>query len=292
VEWRPIDGGVPDRADLYVANRGDKLLSLVREARATAFWIHNPARYLKKWRYLSKLWRRQPTLVFLGTYHAGTYPGWAPGRKRKIIPHGIDDAFRNVPSPVLPPRPRAVFTSNPLRSLDWLIETWVTRIFPAVPKAELHVFSGPVTYGALGEAKAAEMAPVLRQARAMKDAGVVLRDPLPRAALAAELGGFRVFTYRGSEEETFCLAAGEAQAAGVPAVACDIGSLAERVRNHETGYIVSPEPGRDERDFATAVIKILSDDGLWRRMHQAAIARQRLRGWDQAAADFERLMNA
>jgi glycosyltransferase involved in cell wall biosynthesis len=292
VEWRPIVSGVPDAADLYIANRGDKLLDLVPRARATAFWIHNPARYLRKWRYLSKLWRRQPTLVFLSAYHAGTYPAWAPGRRRAVIPHGIHEAFRVVASPALPPRPRAVFTSNPLRSLDWLIETWVTRIFPAVPKAELHVFSGPVTYGAIGEKKAAEMAPVLRQAQAMKDAGVILREPLPRDALAAELGGFRVFTYRGSEEETFCLAAGEAQAAGVPAVVCDIGSLAERVRDRETGFVVSPEAGRDERDFAAAVIKILTDDGVWRRLHQTAIARQRIRGWDAAAADFERLMTA
>ncbi|HEX9466043.1 MAG TPA: glycosyltransferase family 4 protein [Alphaproteobacteria bacterium] len=292
VAWRPIDGGAPDAADLYIANRGDKLLTLVPGARSTAFWIHNPARYLRKWRYLSKLWRRQPTLVFLSAYHAGTYPGWAPGRRRAIIPHGIHDAFRDIASPVLPPRPRAVFTSNPLRSLDWLIETWVTRIFPAVPKAELHVFSGPATYGALGARKAGEMEPVLRQARAMKDAGVVLREPLPRDRLAAELAGFRVFAYRGSEEETFCLAAGEAQAAGVPAVVCDIGALAERVRDRETGFVVSPEPGRDERDFATAMIKVLTDDTLWRRLHQGAVSRQRRRGWDDAAVDFERLIES
>lgn len=290
VAYHPIERGTPEGADLYIANRGDKLLPLVPEARAAAFWIHNPAKYLLKVRYLTKLWKRHPTLVFLSAYHATTYPAWAPGGRRIVIPHGIADCFRTAPEPLIPPRPRAIFTSNPLRSLGWLIELWVTRVFPAVPKAELHVFSGPVTYGAVGAAKSDEMAPVLAQARAMKDAGVVLREPLPRDQLAAELPQFRVFTYRGSDDETFCFAAGEAQAAGVPGVVSDFGALAERVRDRDSGFVVTPDPEREERDFATATVKILTDDTLWRRLHKGAIEHQRSRSWDDAAADFETLI--
>ncbi len=290
VAWRPVDGPMPEEADLYIAHRGDKLLDRVPRATAMAFWIQNPAKYLLKWRYLSKLWRRKPPIVFLSHSHAATYPSWGPGGRRVVIPHAVHDLYRTAPSPALPPRPRAVFTSNPLRSLDWLIELWVTRIFPAVPKAELHVFSGAATYGSVGAGKASEMEPILRHARAMKDAGVVLRDPLARDQLAAELPGFRLFAYRGSEEETYCMSAGEAQAAGLPAVVCDLGSMAERVRDRETGFVVSTEPGRDERDFAAAAIKVLTDDNLWRRLHQGCLAHQRSRGWNEAAADFEQLM--
>ena len=290
VEWHPIAGGTPDEADLYIANRGDRLLRLVPRARATAFWIHNPARYLLKLRYLSKLLSRRPALVFLSAYHAATYPAWAPGGRRIVIPHGIHDCFRTAAEPLIPPRPRAVFTSNPLRSLGWLIELWVTRIFPAQSRAELHIFSGPGTYGAAGAAKAAEMMPVLAQARAMKDAGVVLHDPLPRESLAVELPQFRVFTYRGSEDETFCLAAGEAQAAGLPAVVSDIGAMSERVRDRDSGFVVTADPEREERDFAAATLKVLTDDNLWRRLHKGAVTRQRSRGWDEAAADFEKLI--
>lgn len=290
VAWHPIDDGTPDEADLYIANRGDKLLTLVPRARATAFWIHNPAKYLLKVRYLAKLWRRRPALVFLSAYHASTYPAWAPGGRRVVIPHGIHDCFRTAAEPLIPPRPRAIFTSNPLRSLGWLIELWVTRVFSTLPRAELHVLSSPKTYGAVGAAKAGEMAPVLAQARAMKDAGVILREPLPRDQLAAELPQFRVFTYRGSADETFCLAAGEAQAAGVPGVVCDIGALAERVRDRVSGFVVTPDAEREERDFAAATIKILTDDNLWRRLHKGAITHQRSRGWNEAAADFESLI--
>src|SRR5205807_59070 len=52
VAWRPLAGGTPMAADLYIANRGDKLLRRVAGARRTIFWIHNPAGYLLKWRYL------------------------------------------------------------------------------------------------------------------------------------------------------------------------------------------------------------------------------------------------
>ena len=81
VLWSPIGDGLPGEADLYIANRGDKLLPLMPHARRTIFWIHNPARYLLKWRYFSKLWRLRPAIVFIGDYHASTYPAWAPGRR-------------------------------------------------------------------------------------------------------------------------------------------------------------------------------------------------------------------
>jgi len=147
VDWASLDGGLPEEADLYLANRGDRLLPLMPKARRTVFWIHNPARYLLKWRYLSKLWRLRPTIVFTGPYHAATYPGWAPGGERVVIPYGIPELFLAAEPAAGPPAPRAVFTSNPLRSLDWLLDVWAGRIRPRVPGAELHVFSGAATYG-------------------------------------------------------------------------------------------------------------------------------------------------
>ena len=290
VEWRPVRRGMPDQADLYIANRGHALIRQVARAKAAVFWIHNPAQYLLKWRYLWPLWRRRPPIVFSGAYHASTYPAWAPSGKRLIIPYAIHEPFRCASDPAVPPRPRAVFTSNPLRSLDWLISLWVTRVHAAVPQAELHIFSGPATYGTAGAAKANAMAPVLAQAQAMAECGIVVREPIPRDRLAYELAGFRVFVYRGSEDESFCMAAGEAQAAGVPAVVCDIGCLAERVRHLDSGFVVTPEEGRDERDFASATIKILTDDALWKRLHAGALAHQRGRSWDDAASEFERLI--
>jgi glycosyltransferase involved in cell wall biosynthesis len=99
-----------------------------------------------------------------------------------------------------------------------------------------------------------------------------------------------VLVYRGTEDETFCSAVAEAQAAGVPAVVCNIGSMSERVDDRATGYVVSAETGRDEQEFSAATIKLLKEDNVWSRMNRLAIAQQRSRGWEQAAVEFEALL--
>ncbi|MDP6603388.1 MAG: glycosyltransferase family 4 protein [Rhodospirillales bacterium] len=285
VRWTPIEDGVPDGADLFVANRGDKLIGLVPTARRRVFWIHNPARYLLKARYLSKLWRFKPTIVFIGTYHLSTYPRWAPGGERVVIPYGIPEPFLHAEASHDPPPPRAVFASNPLRSLDWLLDVWAGRIHARVPKAELHLFAGSATYGEVGAAKSAAMDVVLSRARSLSALGVVVRDPVPKPRLIAELRAARAMLYRGDLNETFCSAVGEAQAMGVPAVVQNLGAVAERVIDGETGFVAA-----DETSFADAAGRILLDDALWRRLHEGALAKQRRWGWPEAAAAFESLI--
>lgn len=285
VRWAPLAGGLPEAADLYIANRGHRLIPLVPKARRCLFWIHNPARYLLKWRYLARLWRRRPVIVFIGDYHATTCPAWVPDGGRAVIPYGIPEAFRTAEPVSGLPAPRAVFTSNPLRSLDWLLELWATRIRPQVPAAQLHVFSGAATYGSVGEAKAEVMKRVLDRAQALAGAGVVLRGPVPKAQLIAELRAARCMLYRGDLNETFCLALGEAQALGVPAVVMRLGSMAERVIDGVTGTVAD-----DESTFAEAAIRLLSDAEHWQNRHRAALERQRRWGWAEAAAEFEKLI--
>lgn len=285
VDWRPISSGLPESADLYIANRGHRLLSLLPTARRRAFWIHNPASYLLKWRYLSPLARYRPTIVFIGRYHRGTYPAWAPGGARVVIPYGVPEIARNAVPRQRPPRPRAIFVSNPLRSLDWLLDVWAKRIRPGLSGAELHLYAGAQTYGAVGDAKAGPMQAVLDQAKHLEGFGVVLRKPVPKGHLVEALKDSRVMLYRGDREETFCSAVAEAQAVGVPAVVQDRGSMAERVVDGETGTVA-----RDDRAFADAARALLADDGLWQRQHEAALRLQRHRGWADAAADFERLL--
>ena len=119
VDWAPIEQGLPDEADLYIANRGDKLIDLMPRAKKTVFWTHNPCRYMVKWRYIKKFWKVRPIIVFIGSYHAKTLPNWVPDGGRKVIPYGIPDMFRHAVERTEPSAPRAVFTSNPLRGLDW-----------------------------------------------------------------------------------------------------------------------------------------------------------------------------
>lgn len=284
VTWRPIAQGVPEAADIYIPNRGDKLLTLCRKAKRVIFWIHNPAGYLLKWRYQWKLAWRRPIIVFSGESHASTYPAWGMAGGREIVPYGLTDIFCHATERSVPPAPRAVFTSNPMRSLDWLLDIWVKHISPIVPGAELHVFAGMATYGVAGAAKAETMGPVLKRAATLTDKGVILRGPVPKRQLVEELSSARALLYRGDIGETFCSAVAEAQAMGVPAVLQDIACMKERVVQGHTGWVV-----QDERTFIEKSIALMSDDDLWRRMHRSCLERQRSWDWNQVAAEFERI---
>jgi glycosyltransferase involved in cell wall biosynthesis len=281
VHWAPLSEGTPSSCDLYIGNRGHRVIGLVRKTGRRLFWLHNPAGYLKKPRNLWRLARYRPMLITAGTYHASTVPAWLPCAGREIIPYGVLDCFRGTPLRTVPPR-RVIFTSNPLRGLDWLLDLWVGRIAPAVPGAELHIYAGAGVYRSGG---APQMETILARASGLAAYGVRCFAPVGRGRLTEALSRARVMLYRGDPGETFCLALAEAQAMGVPAVVQPFGSAPERVVDGVTG-LVAPDDGA----FATAAITVLRDDVLWRRWHLAALAQQSGASWDSIAARFEALM--
>ncbi|MDV7339204.1 glycosyltransferase family 4 protein [Terasakiella sp. A23] len=285
VDWAPIDQGMPEEADLYIANRGDKLIDLMPKAKKTVFWTHNPCRFMVKWRYIKKFWKVRPTIVFIGTYHADTLPGWVPDGGRTVIPYGIPDMFRHAEKRTELPAPRAIFTSNPLRGLDWLLDLWERDIHPKAPDAELHVFGGPSVYGSVGAEKAALMEEIFNRAESMADQGIVLRGPATKTELIDELQKARLMCYRGDINETYCLAVAEAQALGTPTVVQDFGSMAERVVDGKTGVVAKDDPS-----FSAGVVKLLTDGPHWFEQHENCLATQRNWGWEQACEAFEELI--
>ncbi|MBI3507898.1 MAG: glycosyltransferase family 4 protein [Proteobacteria bacterium] len=285
VAWADLAAGLPEKADLYVANRGHRLLDLVPKARRTLFWLHNDARYLLKYRYLSRLWRRRPTLVFVSRSHAASAPRWVPDGGRQVIPLGLDDMFRGEAERA-PPSRVALFAANPLRGLDELVQLWSRHIAQAVPDARLEVHSGTGLYGGSGKARTnMKMETVLDVARAAAGPQLALGEFLPRNDLPALLRRTRVFLYPGDPTETFCLSVAEAQAMGVPCVVRARGALGERVIDGRTGFVA-----RNEAEFGASTIRLLVDDALWLSQHRTCLASQRARGWADMAADFEALI--
>lgn len=282
VAWKPAGTAWPRQIDLFIANRSPRLLSAKIDAKKRVFWLHNPAQFLSKARYLWPVLTRRPTLVFAGPSHAATAPGWLPGR-RVLIPLGVEAPFLTTPRTAGAPPPRAVFTSNPVRGLAPLLLLWREQIRPAAPDAEFHIFAGPAVYDATGP-KAAAMRAALADAEAMADHGVVVREPMPKAALARELAGVRAQLYLGDAGETFCLAVAEAQAMGVPAVVRPIGAVGERVTHGVTGFVE-----KDHAAFAASAVRVLRDDALWRQMSAAALASRDALSWAHAAKAFAAL---
>jgi len=117
VRWAPLATGVPEGCELYIGNRGHRVIGLAPRAKCRLFWLHNPASYLRKPRFLWPLLRHRPILVTTGEYHAQTVPRCLPCGRLRIIPYGVLDRFRHAGERE-PPPPVAVFTSNPLRGLD------------------------------------------------------------------------------------------------------------------------------------------------------------------------------
>lgn len=284
VGWAPLESGMPAECDLYIGNRGHRVIGLGRSVRRRLFWLHNPAQYLRKPRVAWRLAWYRPTLVVTGTYHAQTVPRWVPRAGCEIIPYGVLERFRQAEERP-PPPPVAVFTSNPLRGLDWLLDLWVRHIAPAVPLAELHVYAGAAVYGGSVGKHTSRLEAGLARAGTLPQSRVFRHAPVGREALAGVLAAARVMLYRGDPGETFCLALAEAQAMGVPAVVQPLGSVGERVADGVSGRIAATDG-----EFADAAIAALRDDDLWLRWHRGALAGRRGLSWDAVAARYEALI--
>jgi glycosyltransferase involved in cell wall biosynthesis len=111
---------------------------------------------------------------------------------------------------------------------------------------------------------------------------VRIHSTASREELTDALRSSRVLLYLGHRLEAFCLAVAEAQALGIPAVVRPIAAVPERVIDGVTGFHRS-----DPEQFADAAVAILTDDGLWRRQHAAALRYQQGISWSEVAGRFE-----
>lgn len=281
VQWRNLKDFQTETCDIAIAHRAPKLFAqFPLTTNCHILYAHNPTQYLSKWKHRKYLYRFKPDVIFSGEFHASTWPRLLPKTKHMIIPYAIDDHFQHEQPRDTPP-PRAIFTSNPLRSLDWALDVWENYIHPKCPDAEFHLYCGPGVYPNLPKKKAAQMEAVLAQAKSLASKGVVVHNPLPKIALIKAIQSSRVMLYRGDLGESFCLALGEAQALGVPAVTEGLGSCSERILDGKTGYIRT-----GKQAFADAAITLLHDDRLWQQQHHNALETQTRYTWDDAAKLF------
>ena len=168
----------------------------------------------------------------------------------------------------LPP-PIAVFASQPGRNLDLVLKAWREQIHPLLPAARLHVYL-----------------PRPELARSFvtdqKDDGIEVKGSVGKAKLAEAFCNARAMIYPGHKEETFCNAAAEFIACGLPVVTMGIGALSERVRHEIDGFVVPNVESMGEH-----AMRLLTDDRLWRRMQRAGIEGSQSRTWDVRAGEWE-----
>jgi phosphatidyl-myo-inositol dimannoside synthase len=202
-----------------------------------------------------------PAVLDAGPLHVVVPPGVDCGR---IVPLRAADrraARRRLGLPERGPLVASVSRLVPRKGMDVLVEA-SRRLVPSFPD---------LTVAIAGQGREAERlaAQVRRTA-----APVRLLGALPEEDKAALLGAADVFAmacrdrWAGLEQEGFGIVFLEAAAAGTPQVAGDSGGAADAVEDGVTGLVVR-RPG-DPGDVALAVRRLLSDDGLRRRMGRAA----------------------
>ncbi|MDX2265154.1 MAG: glycosyltransferase family 4 protein [Hyphomicrobiales bacterium] len=269
VSWRAL-GGQVEPSDVVIANNAVDLFSH-SPCRNRVLWSRNPIAVSKIWKknLLVQLLRHPAHGVFLSQSHAASTPRALPFKSRRIIEHGVPNMFRRSSAALSAPPPRALFVSQPYRGLAWTLHLWRTLVRPHAPNAQLHVFSP----------KGAASLPPEDE---LRGDGVILRGGLPQPELAAEMRAARVLLCPGHKDETYCNAAAEATASGLPVVTRGLGSLAERVRHGATGFV---EP--EAEGFARRAAALLRDDELWLRQHAAALADPGLKSWDERAKEWE-----
>jgi glycosyltransferase involved in cell wall biosynthesis len=292
--WGNLDDKLEDiQYDLLIVNISPWLFEKYKhiQCRKKILWIHNESKYLlfsKRYKYLLKYW---PTIVFSGKYHKSTFPWFIPCGKKVIIPYGLSSSLLEIAiynsNTTYFQNKKVFFTSNPLRSLRWIIDIWVTQIYHQVPDAELHIFSSWKTYGSWGDKIKDKMMKEINYANQYRDMNVFVREPLPKEELFKEMKEGRAMFYRGDKSETFCLAVAEAQALGLPAIVCNLGSMSERVIDGVTGYVVE----NNQTEFAKKAILLLTDDDLSLKFRKSAIQYNSVYTWLNVANNFLKLLD-
>jgi hypothetical protein len=261
VLWTPAP---PGPATTHIAINDARLLP--PDAANPTIWFHNEVEFFKELRRgrLPALLRHYPTAIFIGTEQARRASPLLPFRARTIIPYGLSARVLSAPIASTPPPPHALFTSQAYRGLRGLIAMWQSHIAPRLPNATFTAYI-------------AEQDVPAYQALATHPS-ITIEPRIGNDAILARLLQTRLLLAPGHVSETFCLAAAEAMALGVPVATLGVGSLKERVRNGVDGVIC--------KDFATLAVcatDILTNDTLWTRLHTGAVSTRLGRSWQDIA---------
>jgi glycosyltransferase involved in cell wall biosynthesis len=285
VRWRSLSHPPETPCDLYVAVQQSSLLGFVARPARRALWVLWQPDNLNRSEEFRRMWRFRPIPILMSRVQQKRYPRYLPPRWGDILlPLGIPDELRGQAPLAEPPPRRAIFASMPARNLNRLVRVWAERILPRVPDAILDVYGVNVLDGTRDAWEIWEGRQLPAGLDAAAKASVRVHPSLSRAGLQQAMREARVMPYFGHVCEAFCLSLAEAQALGLPAVVARIGALPERVIDGVTGFHLQRD---DEAGFAEATIALLTDDALWRRQHEKALALQQGWSWRDYAAAFE-----
>ncbi len=183
------------------------------------------------------------------------------------------------------PATKCAYTSTPFRGLDILL-----TIFPAirlhVASAQLDVFSSMQVYGwtAADDRKAFGAL-----YKAAGQPGVQWHGSVRQNDLLHRLAQSGLLLYPNTFDETSCIAAIEAQAAGCVVVTSAKAALRETVVHGETGICIEGDPHSNayQREFIAAACGLMENEDLFQRLSQTACKRAHQQySWNMIATEW------
>jgi phosphatidyl-myo-inositol alpha-mannosyltransferase len=227
-------------------------------------------------RALRPVWRRLAVRIAVSEA-AASFVGRTMGNGIRIVPNGVEvELFEHAGvAASLPAGRRILFVNrlDPRKGFAVLARAF-PRILERVPDAVLVVAGdGP-------ERSALDRMPAEARER------VVMLGAVPHHLLPPYHAAGDVFVSPAVGRESFGIVLVEAMAAGLPVVASDIPGYREVVRDGVEGLLVSPS---DPKALAEAVVTVLTDDELARRLGSAGRERARDFSWDVVASRLEEI---
>lgn len=223
-------------------------------------------------------------LLAVSEWHANTLceASGFPRSKAWVLGNGIEASFFEGEEPR--GRKRLIYSSVPYRGLQLMPEI-LPRLIEEHPDLEFHSFSGFRVYrDQVAEGDRADFERVIARLRQFPQFHA--HENVPQRQLAREMMRSSILCYPNTFEETSCITALEAQAAGCAIVTSAFGALPETVG--EAGVLIGGEPGTAEylERFIAAVNTLLSDDRALDRCVQAGRSQVQRHTWSAIAARF------
>ena len=198
----------------------------------------------------------------------------------RLTPFGVDlDVFRPSRCRANQGAPLQIGTARPLEpryGIDTLIEAFAMLRRASVCAVELQI---------AGEGSEKARLTTLAFRLGLADC-VCFLGWLPHSQMPQFLGRLDIFCAP-SRSESFCVAALEASACGVPVVASRVGGLPETVVDGETGILVAPDAPQETAD---GLRRLCGDSALRTRLGRAGVEHVRQRyDWRHSLDAMERV---
>ncbi len=208
-----------------------------------------------------------------------------PREKTYILRNGVHmPYFKDAPERN---KKRLIYSSTPYRGLKFL-----PQIFKSLkakhPELELHIFSDYKVYGDNANQTYPGLVQEFNQLKEefAKIDGCFLHGNVKQNELAVEMMKSSILAYPNTFEETSCITAMEAQAAGCVVVTSNIGALPETIG--DAGVVIKKQPGSKEyvEAFTAEIDKVLSNQSLREDISKKSIERSKGYDWNEIAKLF------